>query len=253
MSFIKNLLSHPLTRSLSVDDPRTTELRHKIIQEKIFLKKLYTEWYLILLRDLNESHKVLELGSGAGFIKSLLPTVLTSEVIPTKNIDLVVDAINLPFSNNSLDAIVMTDVLHHIPTPSNFFKEASRVLKKNGEILLIEPWPSHWSELIYAKFHHEPFDKKAGWTIPPSGPLSGANGAIPWILFERDKEAYEKQFPELRINKIEKIMPFSYLLSGGVSLRYSCPGFLYKYVRSLESMISQDRWAMFAFIQIKRI
>jgi ubiquinone/menaquinone biosynthesis C-methylase UbiE len=63
----------------------------------------------------------LEIGSGAGFLKTYIPSLFTSEVMEVKNVDLVADATQLPFPNDSLDAIVMTDVLHHIPSPKEFF------------------------------------------------------------------------------------------------------------------------------------
>ena len=40
-----NLLQHPLTKGMDLDDPETTNLRKKIIQEKPLLKKIYEEWY----------------------------------------------------------------------------------------------------------------------------------------------------------------------------------------------------------------
>lgn len=248
---IRKLLEHPLTRGLSVDDPRTTDLRHKIIQEKTFLKSIYSEWYQILLDNLKTSHDILELGSGAGFIKTLDSRVITSEILPVRGVDLVADATKLPFLDYSLDAIIMTDVLHHIPNPGGFFTEAQRVLRKGGKILMIEPWSTRWSEIIYGNLHSEPFNIKGDWTIPATGPLSGANGALPWILFERDRNKFEVEFPGCRIRKINLMMPFSYLLSGGVSIRFSVPGFLYKAIRILESKLKQNQWAMFAYIEIE--
>jgi hypothetical protein len=50
---------------------------------------------------------------------------------------------------------------------------------------------------------------------------------------------------------VDLMMPFSYLLSGGVSIRFSAPGFLYTLTRYIESKLSQQRWAMFAYIEIE--
>jgi hypothetical protein len=36
----------------------------------------------------------------------------------------------------------------------------------------------------------------ADWSFPAVGPLSGANGALPWILFERDRARFEREFPQ---------------------------------------------------------
>jgi len=42
---IKRLLAHPGTKSLEVDDPRTTLKRHEIISSNRFLWRIYDEWY----------------------------------------------------------------------------------------------------------------------------------------------------------------------------------------------------------------
>ena len=62
-------------------------------------------------------------------------------------------------------------------------------------------WVTRWSRWIYGRFHHEPFDpQRADWEFPLSGPLSGANGALPWIIFQRDREQFEREWaPELHV------------------------------------------------------
>jgi hypothetical protein len=45
---LKKLLAHPLTRGLEPDDPRTTELRRRIIRGKKFLHRINEEWYEIV-------------------------------------------------------------------------------------------------------------------------------------------------------------------------------------------------------------
>ncbi|MBU0877951.1 MAG: class I SAM-dependent methyltransferase [Alphaproteobacteria bacterium] len=241
-----------MTRGLSIDDPRTTELRRQIIVEKPFLKRIYKEWYGRILDALPRRDKVLELGSGAGFFKEVLPNAITSEVFPVDGVDIVADACGLQFSDGELDAIVMTDVLHHIPGVDRFFAEASRCLRPGGSIVMIEPWRTPWSEWVYRNWHHEPFQPSAGWDIPTTGPLSGANGALPWIVFSRDSQEFARRFPDLRIASIEPIMPISYLVSGGVSLRSLVPEFLYQPVRSIESLLPANRFAMFALIKVDR-
>ena len=115
---------------------------------------------------------------------------------------------------------------------------------------MIEPWRTCWSEWVYTHLHPEPFLPEADWEIPDSGPLSGANGALPWIVFERDRQIFQSRHPQWRINKIEPMMPVAYLASGGVSMRSLMPGWLYRPVRGMERLLSQKTWAMFAFIEI---
>jgi SAM-dependent methyltransferase len=256
ISALKNLLAHPLTRGMDINDPCTTELRREILQQKPFLSKIYEEWYRIIAAAIPAgSGRVLELGSGAGFMRERIPDVIGSEVFFCSHVDLVLDARQLPFQDASLRAIVMTDVLHHIPDVAQFLREALRCLCPMGRIVMVEPWVTPWSSLIYRKFHHEPFAPEAPeWNFPETGPLSGANGALPWMVFGRDRERFQREFSEFLIEDIQPLMPFSYLLSGGVSMRSIVPGWMWHLVRVME------KWAdwctggmdMFAAIVITR-
>jgi SAM-dependent methyltransferase len=239
---------------MRVDDPCTTLLRRKIIKSKPFLRKIYIEWYeKILANIVTLKGDVLELGSGAGFIKELNSKIITSEILELSGVDIVADACKLPFNDSTLDAIVMTDVFHHIPNVKIFLNEASRVLRPGGKIVMVEPWNTRWSLWVYTRLHSEPFITSAeSWEIPSTGPLSGANGALPWLVFRRDRKKFENLFATLKIKKIEPFMPISYLLSGGVSMRSLIPGFLYKSIRFIEDLLDQDTCAMFVFIEIER-
>lgn len=249
---LNSLLAHPLTRGLSVDDPRTTLLRREIIHSKPFLLAIYREWYQLLLAALPEEGAILEIGSGAGFFGEMSPRVITSEVFEMPGVDVIVDGRNLPFERAGLSGIAMTDVLHHIPDVRVFFEEATRCVRPGGRMVMIEPWRTPWSEWVYCNLHSEPFEPEAGWLIPATGPLSGANGALPWILFERDRDLFEREYPEWAIRSITPIMPFAYLLSGGVSLRSLMPGWAYGLLRRLEGRLQPERWAMFALIEMER-
>ena len=47
------------------------------------------------------------------------------------------DAENLPFSSNSFDSIVSLEVVYYLNNPESFIKEARRVLKKKGNLIII--------------------------------------------------------------------------------------------------------------------
>lgn len=247
------MLGHPLTRGLSVDDPHTTILRRKIVQDKAFLRALYAEWYERIIEVLPWRNDVLELGSGAGVLKDFLPNVITSEAFTTSGVRLIADACHLPFRDKSLAAIVMTDVFHHIPDVRRFLVEATRCIRSGGKIVMIEPWRTPWSEWIYRNLHSEPFSPGSEWEFPRTGPLSGANGALPWIVFQRDRALFEEQHPQWSINRIVPMMPLSYLLSGGVSMRSLVPGWAYRPIRAVEQIVNQNNWAMFALIELELV
>ena len=82
-----------------------------------------------------------------------------------------------------------------------------------------------------------------------------ANGALPWILFERDRGIFREQFPEWRIARIEPLMPFVYLASGGVSMRSLMPGWAYRAIRGFEEFVPglDEAAGMFALIALERV
>lgn len=251
---IKKWLSYPLTRDIHLDDPRLTELRTRVIKEKVFLNKIYRIWYQIISSNLPAiSGPVLELGSGAGFLNEYIPGMITSEVFHCSSVKTVLDGRNLPFDQNSLRAIVMTDVFHHIPDVRSFFVEAQRCLKPNAPLIMIEPWVTPWSKIIYGKIHHEPFLVNAPqWEFPAAGPLSSANGALPWIVFHRDRLQFESEYPGLYVDKIKPFMPVLYLVSGGLAWRSFSPGWSFAFWHGVEKIFEPImQWiAMFAMIKV---
>ena len=145
----------------------------------------------------------------------------------------------------------MTNVLHHVSDVRAFFRDAGRAVRPGGAIVMIEPWVTTWSSLAYRRLHHESFLVDApDWIVDGSGPLGGANIALPWIVFERDRLEFERAFPEWRIASIEPLMPIRYLLSGGVSLRSLAPAWSFGAVKAIERALMRwpDRFAMFAGI-----
>ncbi len=253
---LRKLLAHPATRGLDVDDPHLTGLRREIIAGKSFLRRIYQEWYQGITDSLPAGDgPILEIGSGAGFLREYIPGLIRSEIFPCPEIDAILNALTLPFADRSLRAIVMTDVLHHLPEPRIFFTEAARCVRVGGRISMIEPWVSSWSRRIYQHLHSEPFLPEAReWSFPSTGPLSGANGALPWILFERDRAQFEGEFPQWAVRTIRPQMPFRYLVSGGVSMRSLMPGAAFGLWRGLENLLHpwMKHLAMFAFVVLER-
>jgi SAM-dependent methyltransferase len=255
MMNLRSLLEHPLTRGLDLDAPETSSLRRQIIQEKRFLFRLYEEWYYILAAVMPGVSRgpALELGTGGGFLPRYIPNLIASEVLPLAGVDVLLNGLALPFPENSLRGIVMTNVFHHLPDAGQFLKEAGRCLIPGGVLAMVEPWVTSWSTWVYTRLHHEPFDPQASsWRLPAGGPLSNANGALPWIVFKRDRALFEQTCPELRVRQIMPLMPFRYLASGGVSLRSLSPEWSFDAWRGFENMLGARKaeLAMFAGIVV---
>jgi SAM-dependent methyltransferase len=224
-AWLSKLLALPATAGCDLDDPRTTALRREIIWQKPFLRDIYEDWYQAIAAAIPPGDgPVLEVGSGGGFMQKYIPHVLASDIQPVPGLDVVADAGRLPFAAGSLRGIVMTNVLHHIPDAGSFLADAARCVRPGGAMVMIEPWVTRWSTLVYRRLHHEPFEPAApDWSLPAGGPLSAANLALAWIIFHRDRARFEREFPGWRISSIEPLMPFRYLVSGGVSMHALTP------------------------------
>jgi SAM-dependent methyltransferase len=242
---------------LPLDAPERTVLHGEIIRSKVFTRKLYNQWYAEFVRCLNQcpEGKYVELGSGGGFFKEIFPDVITSDILELESNDMTFSALDMPFEDASLGAILMIDTFHHIPDSEQFLKECVRCLKPGGRLFMIEPANSAFGRFIYQNYHHEPFIPEAKeWSIPSSGPMSGANGALPWIVFQRDLERLKKQFPELELKEFKYRNPLLYLLSGGVSFKQLLPSFTYPLVAWFDGWMPKvfPAFSMFTSIDLVR-
>ncbi len=259
LNFIKKFVFSKKKNHDELDSPATNETNKEILNKNLILKNFYKDCYQIFKREIDNSSqlKILEIGSGAGFIKEFIPNATTSEIIDLEDVDLKIDAEHLPFSNASLDVIILLNVIHHIPDSEKFLLECHRVLKSNGKILLIEPANTWFSRIIYKNFHHEDFDENASWYLKKNGGrLSNANQAIPYIIFERDLKIFKEKFPGFSLTKKYKFKPIHYVLSGGFSFEPIFNNQLFfKIIKIIELILYpfNNFLGLFMFIKIKKI
>jgi SAM-dependent methyltransferase len=57
---------------------------------------------------------------------------------------------NLPFASNSLDVVIASEVVEHLPFPDRVFEELSRVLAPSGMVLITVPAESHTPAHMHA-------------------------------------------------------------------------------------------------------
>lgn len=217
----------PDSHDSRLDDPGTTVSRKELLRTKRILRVFYADCYAFFQHtaDTAPPGRHVELGSGAGFLKETLPGVVTTECLPVPDVDCHCSALALPFRPASLSALLLLDVFHHIPDADAFLREADRCLCPGGVLVMVEPANTLFSRFIYTRFHHEAFDPQVeAWTLPDGGPLSTANGALPWIVFRRDEERFARLYPHFHVEVFEAFGPIRYLVSGGMSHPQFLPG-----------------------------
>lgn len=252
-----NLFKLPEVKKIEdLDSTLSNDVHRNIILKKPFLKKLYLDYYKEFENALMKLPKgyLVEIGSGAGFLKEVIPDVITTDVFEGASIDKVLNAEVLPFEDESVSAFFLLNVLHHINKSILFFKEAKRCLINGGKIIMIEPYCSVWGEFIFGNFHHELLDKDANWEVSKGGRLTSANLALAWIIFFRDRNVFENMFPELKITKLVPHTSFRYIISGGLSFKQLLPSFTYDLIKGIEDILSplNKYIGLFVSIELKK-
>ena len=120
--------------------------------------------------DSEATGSVLDIGAGGGPYREYLQSIgfsytsqdfcqLNESLINEKKyaaIDVVSDATNIPLDSESFDFVLITEVIEHTPEPMMVIKEAARLTKFGGKVLVTAP--------TIAGAHQEPFWFYGGFT-----------------------------------------------------------------------------------------
>ncbi len=230
----------------------------QFIDKKWALKEFYKRNYLYCadsLRNISGSGKLIEIGSGGGFLKEFIPEVITTDVIPYKGLDQVMDATQMPFEDSSVRCFFLINTFHHIPDVEKFLSEAQRCLVPGGKIMIVDQHVGMISYFLLKYLHHEGFDqKRVIWSFDSKGPLSDANGALAWIVFRRDIEKFKMLYPRLELASYVPHSPLWYWLSGGLknwTLLSPVTGPLVRLIEKMLLRLSKN-WGSFVNIEIRK-
>ncbi|MDZ4712994.1 MAG: methyltransferase domain-containing protein [bacterium] len=217
------------------------ERHKKTWEEKKILRVIYEEWYTKIIGVMsNVEGKTVELGAGSGNFKEYFPETISADIENCDWLDMCFDAHNMPFKDKGLSNIVMIDVLHHLYNPVMFLEEAGRVLKKGGRLIMLEPYPSPFSLIIYKKYHPEPFEFTEDYfsktEIQNKDPWH-SNQAIPYLIFFKHIRKFRSVFGEtFKIDIKEKLSFILYPASGGFENKSMIPDSFIPVFQRLEKM-----------------
>jgi SAM-dependent methyltransferase len=227
---IRKVLLEPRLRALDVDGADFSVTHRRILIEKPMLQ------HDALLRGPGLR---VEIGSGSGFMGQEYPDVITSDIKVLPFVQVVCRGECLPVRDGSVRCVYAINTFHHLPAPSRFFTELQRVLSPGGGAILIEPYHGALARALFRRLHaSEGFDEHAAWDADPdAGPFSSANQALSYIVFNRDRERFEREFPALRLVADEPHTNLRYLLSGGVNFRQLIPNAASPVVAAIERVL----------------
>jgi SAM-dependent methyltransferase len=187
------------------------------------LKFLLRKRFSWMQRYLGPQTYAVEIGCGAGFSELFLKagTLELTDAEARPWAKRVVDAQELRYADASIDVLIANNVIHHVAYPDRFFREAARVLKPDGHVLIQECNCSWTTRIALRATGHEGYDFSADpfdATRPcndPSDPWS-ANCAIPNLLFD-DLDRFRGHYPEFAVVESGMSEFFVQFNSGGVT------------------------------------
>lgn len=250
--------SRSLAEVIASDPPERFYLqqlhRHRLMWEsKPAVRAQYGYWYRMIADQMTDLSPSYELGCGCGNFKTFRPDVTATDSIATPWCEQVVDACQMPFDSNSVGNLVLFDVLHHIPDPLQVFCEASRVLRPQGRIIVVEPLLTAWSRIVY-HFHHEPYDERSDFFSAPRCPAlvsaDYANEATATILFRKHRSAFLEHVSELRWVWCREFSCLTYPLTGGFQPFCLIPAFAVEPLCRVEDFLISTMRCRFLALRI---
>ncbi len=213
------------------DGPERIKVHKKILLSKKLTQNVFQEFYKLMIKNMNFhfkeslSIKKVELGSGTSFLKEIDKSILKTDIVDNNDLDLVVDATNMPFKNNEIKSFFGIFFFHHLQNPYKFLDEIDRCCAINGGAILIEPYHGPLSRFLHQNMHDNEYYDLNGPTIKDTSlPMSNANQALSHIVFFREKKIFEKKYPNLKVVEIKRINSYlRYLVSGGVNFKQLLP------------------------------
>lgn len=245
---LRSWLKDRRLEGVDIDSPRVLDVHRQILSEKAMMRDVFNEFYdeCIVLRDryLETEGMEIELGAGVSLFKERYPHVLSTDIKPSPYLNQVLDAQNMDVSDESVRAIYGLNCFHHFPEPRKFLSELQRVLVPRGGCVLIEPYFGPFAKRLYTNVHaQEHFNpNQEEWEAFGTGFMSGANQALAYMVFVRDRHIFEKEFPGLELVHLEPLSNhLRYLLSGGVNFRQLAPDWSIAALKGAETLLKPVR------------
>jgi len=217
---------------------------HDLWNSKPILQSAYKDLYRLAAEQLSNlpNSKIVELGSGMGHIREVIPQCVTTELFSFPWIDRIENAYKLSFEDESISDLISTDVFHHLKYPGTALTEFHRVLRKGGRVILLEPCMSLLGLLVYGVFHGEPIavNKKIEW-LAPNGwspehmDYYAAQGNATRIFVGKNHRSQLTAWTNIKTIRLSAL---TYAASGGYSGPQLYPTGMYTFIKGIEKILN---------------
>ncbi len=260
MKNLADILRDPSVEAIDVDGVDRLAIHGRMLARKPILRAVFAEFHHLFDRLdkkwLTGSGPRIEIGAGVSPIRDTYPDVLATDIVPSARLDRVLDAQEMALADGSVRAVFGQNCFHHFPHPDRFFRELERVLSPGGGAILLEPYHGPFASFLFKRmFRTEGYDKAyPSWETPATGPMNGANQALSYIVFSRDRHMFESSYPGLKIVHQEPCSNYlKYLVSGGLNFRQLCPDWMAPAIGALQwAMSPLDRWLALHHVVVLR-
>lgn len=241
---LRKLLQHSELSPANIDGLSRIEIHKKILNQKPILQDLFIKrnelFYKLDNENFDSNGLKVEIGAGVTMMKGQFNDVLSSDIVPHKDLDMVIDAEKIKFSNKTVRSYYLQNSLHHIPSATKFFNEVERTLKIGGGLIILEPYYGFFARLLYTNiFKTEGFDcLQKEWEQNGIGVMNGANQALSYIIFKRDIIKFNKKYPNLIITR--KVLCndwLVYIMSGGLNFKQLFPSNFIFILKSIQYIL----------------
>lgn len=227
-----------------------SEYIHFLVNQSINSQKPGINRYLKYLYSKIENslvgNKILEIGSGAGLSVNFIKRqkIILTDILswPQGKVQGSINAINLPFADNSFDSVFSLDAIHHMEFPVKAIAEACRVVRPGGRVVIVEPYISYFSFLVYKMFHKE--QTTWNYKISPDGSVTSSTAsegeqATLQAMFYDDKWIRYIQKLTKKELKFQRsyFSPISFFATGGLSNPLPVPAVLISIIIRLEKIL----------------
>jgi len=213
-------------------------------QRKPKLQEIYRDFYRLIAAQLNRDidGRIVELGSGIGNIKMMIPDATSSDLFPNPWIDQVENAYQLSFPESSVSNLILFDVFHHLEFPGTALNEFNRVLQPSGRVIIFDPYISLTGLMVYGLFHHESvaITGKIQWSAPKDfdpwkSDYYAAQGNATRVFFSGK---YSRHLHGFNVIHRKRIPAISYIASGGYSKPQVIPDRWFAFVKKTETALA---------------